>query len=221
MIDLNYRPGRMIHAKIAGMIFPGLLTPPSQNLLSQDGSLVYFPNFYTVDEQAEIFESLKTEVNWRNDKITMFGKEHLQPRLTAWYGDPGKVYIYSNITMQPEPWMRSLLNIKNKIETEHRYSFNSLLLNYYRTGADHVSWHADNEKELGPSPVIASLSLGADRRFQLRHRYDKSLPIVTIEVEPGSLIIMSEEIQDFWLHRIAKTSRPVSPRINLTFRTIN
>jgi alkylated DNA repair dioxygenase AlkB len=188
------------------------------NLLPQDGSLVYIRNFLTLDEEHHYFDKLKSEINWRSDQIKMFGKIHDLPRLQAWYGD--KAYSYSGIHLHPEPWTDSLLELKEKSQLVAKSEFNSLLLNYYRSGNDHVSWHADDEAELGSKPMIASISLGNVRKFQLRHKYEKMAPL-SIEVEPGSLILMSGDIQEFWNHRIAKTSKDVGERINLTFRHIS
>jgi alkylated DNA repair dioxygenase AlkB len=202
------------------VLLPGIINPESGNLLPQDGSLIYVPDFLRKIEADHSFQALKEKVNWRNDKIKMYGKEHFLPRLTAWYADPPMVYTYSKITMHPDPWLPEMLDLKNRIEKHTNETFNSLLLNYYRSGQDHVSWHADNEPELGRNSLIASLSLGGVRRFQLKHRYNASLPSVTLELESGSLVLMSDEIQDFWLHRITQTKKSVDPRINLTFRTI-
>ncbi|HXH76203.1 MAG TPA: alpha-ketoglutarate-dependent dioxygenase AlkB [Bacteriovoracaceae bacterium] len=181
----------------------------------KDGKLEYFHNFYS----ENLFDILKEETSWRNDRIKIFGKEVMQPRETAYYGNTEAVYTYSGLTMKPLEWTPTLLEIKSRVEVHTHQKFNSILLNHYRTGEDYMGWHADNEKELGINPYIASLSFGGVRKFQLKHRIDKLLKIELI-LESGSLVVMSGEIQKFWLHRIAPTKRPVPPRINLTFRLI-
>lgn len=190
------------------------------NLLPEDGHLFYLEQFISSPEKEDIFEKLKAEVEWQSEKIKIFGREVLQPRLTAWYGDAGMSYTYSGLLMQPKPWTPLLLKLKQKVEKKTETSFNSVLLNYYRSGDDYVSWHADNERELGENPVIASLSFGCERRFQLRHRVKKDLETITLNLGPGSLVVMSGSVQKCWLHRIAPTKKMVGERINLTFRTI-
>jgi len=184
------------------------------NLLPCDGELRYYRGF----EESDLFEILRSSINWRQDSITVYGKTHPQPRLTCWFGD--RAYSYSGITMHPDPWNPHLLKLKKKIEATTGHKFNSLLVNFYRDGSDHVSWHADDERELGPNPAIASLSFGETRRFQLRHRFKKDLETITLDLETGSLLLMSGSIQRHWVHRIAKTAKPLGGRINLTFREI-
>lgn len=202
------------------MLLPGFLNQDSENPIPQDGVLLYLPQFLDPQETDHYFQILKENIRWRVDKIKLYGKEHNVPRLQAWYGDEGMNYSYSGIKLNPEPWIDPILELKLKIEAEAKSTFNSVLLNYYRTGDDYVAWHSDNEPELGPGPLIASLSLGGIRRFQLKHRFDKTLETVTLDLEPGSLVLMSGALQDNWLHRIAPTKKAVDPRINLTFRTI-
>lgn len=193
---------------------------PATNLLPQDGSLIYLPHFYSEAESKELFRLLEKKIKWQQDKIKMYGKEHPLPRLQAWYGDKGTDYTYSGIKLSPHPWIKELDQIKSQIEKKSRKTFNSLLLNFYRTGEDYVAWHADKEKELGKHPYIASVSFGGVRRFQLRHRFDKSLEVVSLDLEPGSLVLMGKEIQEFWHHRIVPTKKACEPRINLTFRKV-
>ena len=190
------------------------------NFLPQDGILNYFPNFLSENEANGYMELLLSAVEWRSDKIKMFGKEVAQPRLTGWYGDPGTVYTYSGLTMQPSLWTPALLDLKSKVEQVCEQQFNSVLLNLYRTGRDHMSYHADDERELGRNPTIASLSLGQERIFQIKHRHQKDLAPLKFDLESGSLIIMKGEMQKYWLHRINPTKKVVGPRINLTFRRI-
>lgn len=189
------------------------------NLLPRDGELIYIRNFLSSEEAQYYFEKLKNEVKWRSDQIKMYGKVHDLPRLQAWYGDAGKSYSYSGIKLRPEAWTNTLMELKQRIQNTAHHDFNSLLINLYRSGKDHVSWHSDDEPELGVNPVIASLSLGEKRKFQLKHKTEKINPI-SIDVEPGSLILMTGEIQEFWNHRLTKTSKEIGERINLTFRRI-
>lgn len=190
-----------------------------KNLLPRDGELFYLPDFYPSRKSQELFVRLRDKVKWQQDKLKMYGKEHLLPRLQAWYGDEGTEYRYSGIDLSPHPWTPELLSLKKKTEQFCGRKFNSLLLNYYRTGTDYVAWHADKEKELGPKPFIASLSFGSVRKFQLKHRYEK-LPTISLDLDPGSLVIMGETMQANWHHRIAPTKKECEPRINLTFRQI-
>lgn len=180
----------------------------------------YYDNFWTEREGNLLFQRLKLEIKWQQKNITLFGKTHLEPRLTAWYGDEGKVYTYSHITMSPNQWNETLIEIKEKIEHFTGFQFNSVLLNYYRHGKDSMGWHSDNEPELGQNPIIASASFGAERRFLLKPR-DKNNPLrQEIILRHGSLLIMAGETQHYWLHQIPKTRKLVGERINLTFRNI-
>lgn len=153
--------------------------------------------------------------------MRFYGKEIDIPRLTAWYGDPGKSYTYSGISMPPLPWTETLRAIKSRIEGVVHAGFNSVLLNCYRSGKDGVSWHSDDEPELGPQPIIGSLSLGGTRVLQLRHKIRKYLPRVELALGAGSLLVMRDQTQRYWQHRIPKTKKSVAPRINLTFRVIS
>jgi len=188
----------------------------TNNLLSKDGQLQLLNKKISTN-----FEALKASIAWKHEKIRIFGRWILQPRLTAWYGDQGTDYVYSGLKNSPLPWTEELLVIKAQVEEISASSFNSVLLNYYRDGQDSMGWHQDNETELGKSPSIASLSLGASREFQCRHKFDKSLPKVKCLLENGSLLLMSGSMQEYWQHQIPKTKRTVGERINLTFRSIN
>jgi len=184
-----------------------------------DAEIIYYPNFYKLEEANFIFDQLKTEIPWQQDEIRVFGKIHLQPRLTALFGNEGKPYSYSNIKMQPHPWSSLLKKIKYYTESYSCTDFTNVLLNYYRDGKDSNGWHADNEKELGINPVIASVSFGAERVFQLKHNFIKNQRI-NIILGHGSLLLMKGTTQHFWKHQIPKTINPISSRINLTFRLI-
>jgi len=186
-----------------------------QTIINQDGILTYQNNFYD-----STIESLTQDLKWRNDFITIYGKTYPQPRKVAWYGDKGIHYTYSNILMKALPWTPELYKIKLILEERLQCPFNSVLINLYRNGEDHMSYHSDDEKELGQNPTIASLSFGATRKFHLKHKFNKSQETINLSVEHGSLIVMSGELQNFWLHKIAKTKKIVGPRLNLTFRQI-
>lgn len=189
------------------------------NLLPFQGEALFFPGFFTPEESEDFLRQLQQEVGWKHEKIRLFGRDVLQPRLTAWYGDAGKAYSYSGITMQPGAWTPALLEIKQRVEATAQVTFNSALLNLYRNGKDSVGWHRDNEKELGKNPVIGSVSFGATRQFQLRNHKEKTR-IIRVELSSGSFLLMRGETQHFWEHRIPKTTRTTGPRINITFRVI-
>lgn len=169
--------------------------------------------------QSQLANIEFTHIEWKQDKIKLFGKTMPLPRLTAWYGDPNRSYTYSGITSHPIPWNRELLVIKQQIEQATSTAFNSVLMNWYRDGNDSMGWHADNEPSLGKNPIIASVSLGETRDFILRRNSDHSQKI-TIPLKHGTLLIMKDDIQDHWQHAIPKRKNIISSRINLTFRKI-
>ncbi len=179
---------------------------------------IYFPNYFNSFETLELFQVLHQSIQWRNDKIKMFGKIYNIPRLQAWYGENDAKYSYSNINLSPIPWTKELLEIKAKIEATCNTEFNSVLLNLYRNGTDSNGWHSDDEKELGENPIIASISLGQERIFQLKHKVENTK--IDILLENGSLLLMSGTMQKNWKHQIPKTKKPLNSRINLTFRRI-
>jgi alkylated DNA repair dioxygenase AlkB len=180
--------------------------------------LFFSPQWLAPEVAATLMETLGRETPWREETIKLFGKEVQQPRLTAWYGDAGCAYTYSGLTLQPQPWTDTLSELRRAVEKAAGSPFNSVLLNLYRDGKDSMGWHSDDEPELGKHPVIASLSLGETRRFHLRHRGDRSVLPLRLDLPAGSLLIMAGETQHHWQHRLSKTQRPVGPRINLTFR---
>lgn len=184
-----------------------------------DAEIIYYPHFFDKNEADAIFAQLTDDIPWQQDDIKVFGKTHPQPRLTALFGNEGKPYSYSNIKMQPHPWNLLLQKIKSNVESVTETNFTTVLLNQYRDGKDSNGWHADNEKELGTNPVIASVNFGAERVFQLKHNSDKNQK-KSILLEHGSLLIMKGTTQHFWKHQIPKTSKPIGSRINLTFRVI-
>jgi alkylated DNA repair dioxygenase AlkB len=190
-----------------------------ENLLPQDGEVYFYPDFFSKEESDQLFIKLQNEVNWKQEPIKIFGKEILQPRLTAWYGEENKPYSYSGITMVPTQWTPTLLLIKERIEKVSDSRFTSALLNFYRNQQDSMGWHRDNEKELGPDPIIGSVSFGENREFQFRHYYDKTLKKALL-LTHGSFLLMRGNTQHFWEHALPKRSRTMGGRINLTFRKI-
>ncbi len=186
--------------------------PP--NLLPCDGAVLLYADALAQAEADRLFEQLQSTIDWRQEVATVMGRRLPIPRLTAWHGAAG--YVYSGIRMEPAPWTPVLRELKDIAEALAGQPFNSVLLNLYRNGRDSVSWHADNEPGLGQDPVIASLSLGAVRRFQLKHR--RSAERIAIDLPHGSCLIMAGATQHHWLHQLPKTAQAVGPRINLTFR---
>ena len=178
-----------------------------------------YPHFFTKEECCAYFKELQTGIDWKQESIKIFGREVMQPRLTAWYGNSDKSYTYSGLTMQPKPWTPTLIAIKRKIETVAKVQFTSALLNLYRDGKDSMGWHRDNEEELGFNPVIGSVSFGATRIFKLRLYENRSIS-KSVELGDGSFLLMRGETQHYWEHQVAKTSKPTNPRINITFRVI-
>jgi alkylated DNA repair dioxygenase AlkB len=188
-------------------------------LYINDAEVVFYPNFFDLQESDRLFQVLRDETIWRQDKIKLYGKEIDLPRKIAWYGERDKAYTFSRIRLEPLPWTQTLVAIKERIETIAKVEFNSVLLNFYRDGKDSNAWHTDDEPELGKNPTIASVSFGGTRRFMLRHKQDKSLK-TELQLNHGSFLLMSGTTQHFWQHQIPKTAKKVAPRINLTFRRI-
>lgn len=176
--------------------------------------------FLPADLHAGLFQQLRESLQWEQSRIRIAGRSISIPRLNAWYGDADSRYSYSGTLFKPLPWTRTLLELRGEIERACGARFNSVLANLYRDGRDSVAWHADDEPELGPEPLIASLSLGATRRFRLKHRRDPSIPRIDTELADNTLLIMGGRLQHDWFHQVPKTRRPVAARINLTFRWI-
>jgi alkylated DNA repair dioxygenase AlkB len=186
------------------------------NLLPCDGEVVLIEDALLPADADRLLAALRVGIDWRQEVATVMGRRVPLPRLTAWYGEAG--YVYSGIRMTPAPWTAALVELKALAEALAGQRFNSVLLNLYRDGRDSVSWHADNEPGLGRNPVIASFSLGAIRRFQLKHR--RLGARLALDLPHGSCLIMAGATQHCWLHQLPKTARPVGPRINLTFRAM-
>lgn len=185
--------------------------------LPYDGSLRYWEWALGESSAGDIMRRLLDETDWERRNIVMFGREVPQPRLNSWYGDV--TYSYSGIKMTPRPWTPLLSDLRSRCEHLSGSRFNSVLINLYRNGSDSMGWHADDERELGSEPAIASVSLGAVRKFRMRHRETRE--IVEIEPASGSLILMSGLSQACWMHEVPKSKKATEARINLTFRWIH
>lgn len=186
----------------------------------EDAEVYYLPELPLLASATSILRSLIDETPWRAESIVVWGKKFLQPRLIAWYGDPGSAYTYSGIHLDPMPWTKTLRDIKVKVEAVSEESFNSVLLNYYRDHRDSMGLHSDDEPELGKRPIIASLSLGEERTLIFKHKSRLDLKSVRIRLGSGSLLLMKGETQRHWKHGIDKERGPCGPRVNLTFRRI-
>jgi alkylated DNA repair dioxygenase AlkB len=181
--------------------------------LTNGGQLTYIESFFTEAVSDLLLQVLLKKTPWKQEK-TFYGNTF--PRMTAYYADDGVKYSYSGATHESLPWPDYLLEVKKRVQKESGFEFNSLLLNHYRDGRDSIGWHSDNEKELGVNPVIASISLGAERNFQIRCKEEKQEYIL----KHGSLLIMGGTMQHHWQHCVPKTTKPKSSRVNLTFRNI-
>lgn len=185
-----------------------------------DAELTLFKGFYAAPEADALLAQLTAEIRWQQENIRMYGKVHAVPRLSAWYGEPGKSYTYSGITTHPEPWTPLLLAIKQRLEAVSGIVFNSVLLNRYRSGADGVAWHSDDEPELGQNPVIGSLSLGETRDFDLRHKTRQPVQKHRLALGHGDYLLMAGATQQHWQHQVPKSKKVLGERLNLTFRVI-
>lgn len=172
------------------------------------------------DDDERILQSLIRHIHWRQERVTLWGRTCPQPRLVAFYGEDARSYAYSGVTLAARPWTPGLLELKSRVERRCGHAFNTVLLNYYRDQRDSMGFHSDDEPELGPCPVIASLSFGAERRFVLKHRHRDDVDDVVLPLASGSLLLMQGATQANWKHGIPRTSRVCGPRVNLTFRTI-
>lgn len=182
--------------------------------------LQFLPALFTAEEADALLHPLLHDTPWRQDTLLLYGKPTAVPRLQAWYGDAGSHYRYSGLRLHPLPWTSTLLHIKTRVEQHSAGTvFNSVLLNCYRHERDSVSWHSDDEPELGTAPVIASVSLGAPRLFQLRHRQQRHLKY-HLTLPHGSLLLMRGNTQHHWQHQLPKSRVPTPARVNLTFRTV-
>jgi len=170
-------------------------------------------------EADALLAALRSQIDWQQEDILIFGERKRVPRLVAWHGEPGTAYTYSGTAHEPLPWTPELLRVRHRAEELTGRSYNSVLLNLYRDGRDGMGWHADDEPGLGREPAIASVSLGATRRFKLRHRRSRSAA-GTLDLAHGDLLLMAGATQHHYVHAVPKTARPVGERVNLTFRRV-
>ncbi|QWC99903.1 alpha-ketoglutarate-dependent dioxygenase AlkB [Polynucleobacter paneuropaeus] len=189
------------------------------NILPKDGYAEYLPGVLSKQFSGDLMSQLQTSLSWESDQLIMFGKKVIIRRKVAWVGDPHCSYTYSGVKKSPQSWTPELLSIKSQLEGLAHSEFNSCLLNFYHDGDDGMGWHSDDEKELDANSPIASLSLGARRKFAFRHKEDKTT--IPLYLEDGSVLIMRSPTQQFWQHALLKTKTVSMPRINLTFRKIH
>jgi alkylated DNA repair dioxygenase AlkB len=185
-----------------------------------DADLLFLERVDLGGDRDELLQELIEATPWQAEDIVVFGRTYPQPRLVAWYGDAGANYTYSGVRHDPLPWTATLQRLRERIQTLAGSPFNSVLLNYYRDGRDSMGLHADDEPELGPEPVIASLSLGAERKIVFQHRQRRDVDNLNLPLPHGSLLVMRGATQRHWKHGIRKLRRPCGPRLNLTFRRI-
>ncbi|MEL4307639.1 alpha-ketoglutarate-dependent dioxygenase AlkB family protein [Joostella sp. CR20] len=194
-------------------------TPPHlRNLLPRDGTVFYYGKIFNQQENENFYITLLKEISWKNDEAIIFGKRIVTKRKVAWYGDEKYPYTYSKTTKFALPWSETLLQLKAKVEAHTGETFNSCLLNLYHDGSEGMAWHSDGEVDLKKDGAIASVTFGATRKFSFKHKETKEK--VDVVLENGSLLEMKGTTQTFWLHRLPPTKTVHSPRINLTFRTI-
>jgi alkylated DNA repair dioxygenase AlkB len=191
---------------------------PVVNLLPFDGSADYFGKILSAAQSRHYLDRMLNHISWRNDEAVIFGRHIITKRKVAWYGDETFSYAYSGKTREALRWTRELLELKKIVEGVCGRTFNSCLLNLYHTGDEGMAWHSDDEKTLEPDGAIASLSLGAERKFSFRHR--KTRETVSIQLEAGSLLVMHGPTQTHWMHALPKTKKVTQPRINLTYRSM-
>jgi alkylated DNA repair dioxygenase AlkB len=187
------------------------------NILPFEGTVNYFGSVLTPKLADHFYHQLLNTIDWKNDEARIFGKQYITKRKVAWYGDLGYSYAYSNSTKVALPWTQDLLELKRVVEDLSGFTFNSCLLNLYHSGDEAMGWHSDDEKSLGKNSCIASLSLGAERKFSFKHK--NSGQTISLDLAHGSLLLMKNETQTYWLHRLNKSTKIKQPRVNLTFRT--
>jgi alkylated DNA repair dioxygenase AlkB len=189
-----------------------------KNWLPKDGTVNYYGKLFSQQKADHYLERLLNTIEWRNDETIIFGKKIITKRKVAWYGEKPYEYTYSNVTKLALPWTQELVELKSVIENTTGETFNSCLLNLYHNGSEGMAWHSDDEKDLKKNGAIGSLTFGAERKFTFKHKLtDEKAEVI---LEHGSLLVMKDTTQTFWLHRLPPTKRITSPRVNLTFRTI-
>ena len=184
-----------------------------------DADVRLWPQALARDEADALFAALRADIPWQEEDILIFGERRRVPRLVSWHGDPGTAYSYSGTAHEPRPWTSHLQSLRQRVQSLTGHEYNSVLLNLYRDGQDSMGWHADDEPELGRNPAIASVSLGATRRFKLRHRRLRDAA-VTLDLAHGDVLLMAAATQHTCVHSVPKTARPVGERINLTWRCV-
>jgi alkylated DNA repair dioxygenase AlkB len=190
----------------------------SNNLLPNDGVVIYYGQILSNEKANQLLSILLEKIEWRQDEILMFGKKIITKRKVAWYGDEGLKYTYSKTTKTAIPWSQELLELKSIVEETTGENYNSCLLNLYHNGSEGMGFHSDDEKELKKDGAIASVSIGAERKFVFKHKTTKDK--VSLYLEAGSLLLMEGTTQTYWQHQLTVSKKIVSPRINLTFRMI-
>ncbi len=186
-----------------------------------DADILHITDFLPAEERLCAFGQLREDIPWEQHVVRLFGRSHPAPRLSSWHGDTGAAYAYSGLRLEPRAWTPLLNDLRQRISQRIDAPFNCALLNYYRDGSDSMGWHSDDEPELGRNPCIASLSLGAARRFLLRHKRRRDVATCQYLLGDGDLFVMRGTTQHNWKHQIPKTQRPVGERINITFRYIS
>lgn len=209
---------RGTHAKTIDRKMDLFNTGTIENILPDDGTVTYYGKVLQREQISFYFDRMLNSIEWKNDEAVIYGKHFITKRKVAWYGDSEYEYTYSNTTRKALVWTKELLELKAIVEQITGTRFNSCLLNLYHNGSEGMAWHSDNEKSLGKNTVIASLSLGAERKFSFKHKRTKQ--VVSLVLESGSLLVMKDETQTNWLHRLPETTKVLKPRISLTFRTI-
>ena len=194
------------------------IADPHRNLLPQDGTVNYYGKILEKEKANQFYLKLLNDIEWRNDEAVIFGKKIITKRKVAWYGDENFEYTYSNSTKKALKWTPELLELKKLTEEITGEQFNSCLLNLYHDGNEGMAYHSDGEKGLKKNGAIASLSFGAERKFSFKHKFTKEK--VELVLANGSLLVMKDQTQSFWLHRLPPTKKIFTPRINLTFRMI-
>lgn len=195
------------------------LDAESTTLDLPDADITFLPGWLDTATADRLLAEVSDTTPWRQDTLRIHGRSVAVPRLNSWHGDAGRTYAYSGIALGVEPWTPALAEVRDLVQEAVAVTFPGVLANLYRGGHDSVAWHSDDEPELGPEPTIASVSLGATRRFQLRHRVDPTLRH-QLDLTHGSLLVMRGPTQQRWSHQVPKTARSVAPRVNLTFRTM-
>lgn len=196
-----------------------LFTNSDETYQLQEGSVKLIRGFLRSDYAESLFHSFQADLNWHQDLVTIYGRTLPIPRLNAWYADAGHNYQYSGIQLQTNYWTQELQFIKSEIYNKYKEDFNSCLANFYRDGQDSVSWHADDEPELGKNPTIFSVSLGEERKFQIRNKYNHK-DSLTLNLPHNSLLIMKGSLQHIYEHQVPKEKSKLRPRVNLTFRKV-